>query len=130
RAAERASGLRAPFPTGASAFPSPSSSPPASPSASPGDVGAPNGAQGSSSGTFGQSALGVPGQPGIGADGIGPGSGASPGSPPAPTPAPTPGQPPPPEPPPFAVTAVSVKAIGSAVLGCNPNQQFTYVCNF
>ena len=23
-----------------------------------------------------------------------------------------------------------MKAIGSAVLGCNPNQQFTYVCNF
>jgi RNA polymerase sigma factor (sigma-70 family) len=132
RAAERASGLRAPFPypTGGSTSPSPSSSPAVSPTASPGVVGALNGAQGSSSGTFGQSGLGVPGQPGTGANSIRPGSGASPGSPPVPTPAPPPGQPPPPEPPPFAVTAVSVKAIDSAVLGCNPNQQFTYVCSF
>src|SRR6202011_5374281 len=75
--------------------------------------------------TFGQSALGVPGQAGIGANGIRPGSGASPGSPPAPPP----GQPPPPEPPPFAVTAVKVTD-NLPFVGCIPINQFTYDCSF
>lgn len=126
RPAGDAAGIRgsAPHSTGLPLFPSPSGSPSVSPGASPGDV-TPNGAPGSQADTFGQSALGAPGQLGIGA-----GRGTPPGSTPTPAPVPPAAQAPTPLPPPFAVTALKVSVDDPAPVGCLPNSVATYDCHF
>jgi RNA polymerase sigma factor (sigma-70 family) len=124
----QAAGFRGgfPVPTGGPSTPSPSSSPTGSPTPTPGDIGTPTGAQGTSSGAFGEAAPGTAGRPGAGA-----GTSAGPGATPAPVAAPPPvQQPPPPEAPAFAVTAIKVSADDSPVTGCDPIQNFQYLCSF